>query len=151
MELVAGKLKGPAAAISGGINRSVYELTLARADGELDAVELLLRRVAEVADRGDPGPVLTVRNGRDCALAADLLAGVVDRLIRSSGSRGRPRTSHCSGSGGTSPPVPVMPAFNSPRSPGPTRAGRTCCRPPRRGGSSRCPVPIAPARPPQPG
>ncbi|PZG01209.1 hydrolase [Micromonospora endophytica] len=89
VELVAGKLKGPAAAISGGINRSVYELTLARADGELDAVELLLRRVAEVADRGDPGPVLTVRNGRDCALAADLLAGVVDRLIRSSGSRGQ--------------------------------------------------------------
>ena len=88
-ELIAGKLRGPAAAISGGVDRAVHELTLARADGEIDAAALLLRRVADVADRGDPGPLLTARNGRDCALAADMLAGVADRLLRSAGSRGQ--------------------------------------------------------------
>ncbi|MEU6714062.1 acyl-CoA dehydrogenase family protein [Nonomuraea sp. NPDC046802] len=91
-ELVAGKLRGQASAISGGVERSVYELMLARADGEIDAAALLLRRVAEVADDGDPDPRLTARNGRDCALVADLLASVVDRLLRSSGSRGQSET-----------------------------------------------------------
>ncbi|MBE8525349.1 hydrolase [Amycolatopsis sp. H6(2020)] len=88
-ELAADKLRGPAAAISGGITRPVYELALARADGEIDVAGLLLRRVAETVDTGDPGPALTARNGRDCALAADLLATAVDRLLRSSGSRGQ--------------------------------------------------------------
>ncbi|MER7206961.1 acyl-CoA dehydrogenase family protein [Streptosporangium sp. NPDC000239] len=88
-ELVRDKLLAPAGAISGGVGRGSYELTLARADGEVDAAALLLRRVAEVADQAPVDALLTARNGRDCALAADLLATAADRLLRSSGSRGQ--------------------------------------------------------------
>ncbi|MET9677257.1 acyl-CoA dehydrogenase family protein [Streptomyces sp. NPDC006482] len=86
------KLRAPAAAVTGAADRSPYELTLARADGEIDTAALLLDRVAEVVDGGAVDPVLTARNGRDCALAAELLANAVDRLLRSSGSRGQSDT-----------------------------------------------------------
>ncbi|MEU3262992.1 hydrolase [Streptomyces bacillaris] len=87
--LARGKLLAPAAAITGSADRTPYELTLARSDGEIDAAALLLDRVAGVLDQGVVDPVLTARNGRDCALAAETLAGAVDRLLRSSGSRGQ--------------------------------------------------------------
>ncbi|MFF9024875.1 acyl-CoA dehydrogenase family protein [Streptomyces eurythermus] len=90
--LVRGKLQAPAAVVTGAVDRTPFELMLARADGEVDAAALLLERVAEVVDRGTVDPLLTARNGRDCALAADLLAGAVDRLLRSSGSRGQSDT-----------------------------------------------------------
>lgn len=87
--LVRAKLQGPGAAITGTADRTPYELTLARSDGEIDTAALLLERVAAVVDRGPVDPLLTARNGRDCALAAETLAGAVDRLLRSSGSRGQ--------------------------------------------------------------
>ncbi|MFI2212334.1 hydrolase [Streptomyces sp. NPDC020141] len=87
--LTARRLAGPAAAITGAPERIPYELVLARSEGETDAAGLLLERVASVLDAGGADPVLTARNGRDCALAAELLAGAVDRLMRSSGSRGQ--------------------------------------------------------------
>lgn len=88
-DLTRAKLDAPATAITGAADRTSYELILARADGEVDAAQLLLQRVAEVADHGHPDPLLTARNGRDSALAAEMLAIAVDRLLRSSGSRGQ--------------------------------------------------------------
>ncbi|WP_411073233.1 acyl-CoA dehydrogenase family protein [Streptomyces sp. cmx-4-25] len=90
--LVRVKLRAPAAAVTGAADRTPYELTLARTDGEIDAAALLLDRVADVLDRATLDPLLTARNGRDCALAAELLAGAADRLLRSSGSRGQSDT-----------------------------------------------------------
>ena len=90
--LVRGKLQAPAAAVTGAADRTPHELTLARTDGEVDAAALLLGRVAEVLDQDAVDPLLTARNGRDCALAAEMLAGAVDRLLRSSGSRGQADT-----------------------------------------------------------
>lgn len=86
-ELVAGKLKGPAAAISGGTDAAIYEQHLARADGEIDAAQLLMERVARTVDTEELDRARTARNARDCALAADILAGAVDRLVRIAGTR----------------------------------------------------------------
>jgi len=88
-ELVRGKLAAPGGAISGGADRGPFEQLLARADGEVDAARLLLERVARAVDRGAVTELVTARNGRDCALAAELLATVVDRLLRSAGTRGQ--------------------------------------------------------------
>ncbi|UGY93002.1 acyl-CoA dehydrogenase family protein [Streptomyces gobiensis] len=88
-ELTEAKLQGPGGAISGGADRTAAELVLARADGQIDAARLLLERVASVSDSGAVTALDTVRNGRDCALAADLLATTVDTLLRTSGSRGQ--------------------------------------------------------------
>jgi two-component flavin-dependent monooxygenase len=65
------------------------QLTVARSAGEVDAAELLLRRVAEICDRGAPDPADAVRNPHDCALAVDCLVGAVERLFRTAGSRGQ--------------------------------------------------------------
>jgi alkylation response protein AidB-like acyl-CoA dehydrogenase len=72
-----------------GPGKAFYATTLARSSGELDAAELLLRRAAATADRGAAvAPAETARNQRDCALAADLTVGAVDRLFRASGTAG---------------------------------------------------------------
>jgi alkylation response protein AidB-like acyl-CoA dehydrogenase len=72
-----------------GPGRWFYEETLARCSGEIDAAELLLDRVAAVADKGAAITVWeTARNQRDCALVADMLVGAVDRLFRASGTAG---------------------------------------------------------------
>ncbi|GAA2879383.1 hydrolase [Actinoplanes cyaneus] len=69
-----------------------HELTLARSSGEIDAAELLLRRVAAVADTGTVGPLDVARSTRDCALAVDLLVTAVDRLFRAAGTSGQSST-----------------------------------------------------------
>ncbi|WP_328328325.1 MULTISPECIES: acyl-CoA dehydrogenase family protein [unclassified Streptomyces] len=72
-----------------GPARGFYEEVLARCSGEIDAARLLLERVARVADTGAGiTAVETARNQRDCALAADLLVGAVNRLFRASGTAG---------------------------------------------------------------
>ncbi|WP_017571003.1 acyl-CoA dehydrogenase family protein [Nocardiopsis halotolerans] len=86
---LSGGVSGP---VSGAVDPSHYEAILARAAGEIDAAGLLLRRCASVADDAvgaAPSPLETARAPRDCAIAADILAGTVDRLFRSSGSRGQ--------------------------------------------------------------
>ncbi|GHA77915.1 hydrolase [Streptomyces termitum] len=88
-ELTAAKLAAPGGAISGGPDPGPYEQALARAEGELDAVGLLLGRAAGVVDRGAVSGLETARNARDCALAAERLAGVVDGLLRTAGTRGQ--------------------------------------------------------------
>ncbi|MCQ8774745.1 hydrolase [Streptomyces telluris] len=86
-ELVAAKLAAPAGAISGGSDHGTFEQLLARAEGEIDAAGLLLERVARTTDSGAVDGLGTARNGRDCALAAEMLATVSDRLLRSAGTR----------------------------------------------------------------
>ncbi|MFF4604073.1 acyl-CoA dehydrogenase family protein [Streptomyces sp. NPDC001339] len=86
-ELIAAKLTGPVGAISGGSDHGTFEQLLARAEGETDAAQLLLERVARTTDTGAVDTLGIARHGRDCALAADMLATVSDRLLRSAGTR----------------------------------------------------------------
>lgn len=85
---------------------SSASVTLARCAGDIDAAELLLARAAAVAD-GAPGTLFggvardlaggvpggidagPTRNASDCALAVDYLVTAVERLFRSSGTRGQ--------------------------------------------------------------
>ncbi|MCY0951247.1 hypothetical protein [Streptomyces sp. H27-S2] len=64
---------------------SFYEETLARTAGELDAARLLLERADAAAE---VTALEAARGQRDCALAADLLVGAVERLFRASGTAG---------------------------------------------------------------
>ncbi|MCF1595369.1 acyl-CoA dehydrogenase family protein [Streptomyces muensis] len=85
---IAAKLAGPTGqnAVSSQ-DRVLYEHTLARATGEIDAAQLLLERVAAVADAGGVTGELVGRGARDCALAAELLTAATDRLFASAGTR----------------------------------------------------------------
>jgi two-component flavin-dependent monooxygenase/oxygenase LndZ5 len=76
-----------------GLSRTTYAVTLARSAGEIDAAELLLDRVATLADSGDLAALPTARNLRDCALAVEILTIAVDRLFRTSGTSGTSATS----------------------------------------------------------
>jgi alkylation response protein AidB-like acyl-CoA dehydrogenase len=70
-----------------GRGRTSYELTFARAAGEIDAAELLLERTSAIGDRGDDvTPLELARNLRDCSLAVDLLVAAVDRLFSTAGT-----------------------------------------------------------------
>ncbi|MEU0372627.1 acyl-CoA dehydrogenase family protein [Streptomyces sp. NPDC006283] len=89
----APKLRSASYTPGPGPGRGFYEETLARCSGRLDAARLLLERVADVADRdAAPTPLETVRAQRDCALAAEMLVDVVDRLFRASGTSGHSTT-----------------------------------------------------------
>lgn len=78
---------GPAAIFQP--ENQLIQLTAARAAGEVDGAELLLRRVAEICDRSMPTTVEALRNPYDCALAVDHLVDAVERLFRTAGSRGQ--------------------------------------------------------------
>jgi two-component flavin-dependent monooxygenase/oxygenase LndZ5 len=74
-------------------NRATYEMTLARAAGEVDAANLLLERAAAVADQGTRvTPLEIAQNSRDCSLAADLLVTAVNRMFRTAGTAGQSET-----------------------------------------------------------
>ncbi|WP_433859342.1 acyl-CoA dehydrogenase family protein [Streptomyces kronopolitis] len=80
----------PALAGMPTFNRTSYDVALARSATEIDAAELLLERCATTADRG-PGITTeqTMRIWRDCAMATDILVGVVNRLFRNIGTTGQ--------------------------------------------------------------
>jgi 3-hydroxy-9,10-secoandrosta-1,3,5(10)-triene-9,17-dione monooxygenase len=77
-----------------GRGRAVAEITsiqvrLARAAADLDAAELLLRRVVDVAQAPTPPSLaLRARSMRDCSRAVELCIGAVDALIAMSGTAG---------------------------------------------------------------
>ncbi len=80
----------PALAGMPGFNRTSYDVTLARSATEIDAAEMLLERSATAADIGPDITVeQTMRGWRDCAMATDILVGVVNRLFRSVGTSGQ--------------------------------------------------------------
>ncbi|UNO43003.1 acyl-CoA dehydrogenase family protein [Streptomyces sp. MST-110588] len=70
-------------------NRTSQDVILARSATEIDAAELLLERAARTADRGGLTALETMRNWRDCAMATDILVGVVNRLFRGVGTTGQ--------------------------------------------------------------
>ncbi|QZL05512.1 hydrolase [Streptomyces sp. BHT-5-2] len=71
-------------------NRTTYETVLARSAAEIDATGLLLERIADLADGGDPiTPAQVARNARDSAFAVDTLAGTVNRIFRTAGTSGQ--------------------------------------------------------------
>ncbi len=78
-------------AVAGGQapRNETAHLVAARAAGEIDMAELLLKRVAETCDRGEVDAAAAARHPFDCALAVDVLVGVVERLFRAAGSRGQ--------------------------------------------------------------
>ncbi|WP_243788677.1 hydrolase [Saccharopolyspora gloriosae] len=68
------------------------EMAVVRAECEIDAAELLLDRVAEIADAGHVTQRATLRSMRDCAMSAELLTTAINRLVRSAGTRGQDDT-----------------------------------------------------------
>ncbi|MDV6263939.1 hypothetical protein [Rhodococcoides yunnanense] len=80
--LVAVPPKGPRTNAA-----QAYQVDFARADGEIDAAELLLERAATIADGAVVSADLARRNRRDCALALQLLVTATDRLLRIGGTR----------------------------------------------------------------
>lgn len=70
-------------------DKSGIQLALARADGEIEAARLLLHRVAESCDSAVFTPERIARNGRDSAMAVELLTSAVDRLFRAGGTGGQ--------------------------------------------------------------
>ncbi|MCH0540301.1 hydrolase [Streptomyces sp. MUM 203J] len=86
-ELAGARLSGAPAGVSGATDQGTYEQILARSDGEVELAALALDRVARAADSGSVTEAGTARAVRDCALAAEILATAVDRLLRSAGTR----------------------------------------------------------------
>ncbi|WP_330318064.1 acyl-CoA dehydrogenase family protein [Streptomyces platensis] len=71
-------------------NQTTYETVLARSAAEIDASQLLLERIADLADSGEPiTPEQVARNARDSAFAVDTLAGTVNRIFRTAGTSGQ--------------------------------------------------------------
>ncbi|MFC0436781.1 acyl-CoA dehydrogenase family protein [Kutzneria buriramensis] len=68
------------------VDKSALSLTLAEAAGEIEVVELLLSRAAEIADRADVTSGETARSARDYALAIRHLRSAVDRLFAAGGT-----------------------------------------------------------------
>ncbi|MEV8587557.1 acyl-CoA dehydrogenase family protein [Streptomyces sp. NPDC051180] len=62
--------------------------TLARCSAEIDAARLMLETAAARADHPAGGLMDAALNQRDAAVAVDLLAGAVERLMRTGGARG---------------------------------------------------------------
>ena len=71
-------------------NRATYETVLARSAAEIDAAQLLLERIASIADENrDLTPVDVARNARDSAFAVDLLVTAMNRIFRTAGTSGQ--------------------------------------------------------------
>ena len=70
--------------------KASVQAALARSSAAIDAAEMLLMRIAAVADGDEPvGPGIVARSHRDCAVVAEYLTDAVDRLQRASGARGQ--------------------------------------------------------------
>ncbi|MDX6355424.1 MAG: hypothetical protein QOF98_2327 [Streptomyces sp.] len=88
---IGGKLRAAGSRPNApGPSRTWYALAAARSSGEIDAAQLLIERVATVADLGAAGTSLTTtRNLRDCAFAVDTLVTAVNRLYQTVGTTGQ--------------------------------------------------------------
>lgn len=65
------------------------QVNLARAAADLDAADLLMRRVVEVAEAPEPAsPELRARCYRDQVRASELIVGAIDTVMRISGAAG---------------------------------------------------------------
>jgi two-component flavin-dependent monooxygenase len=70
--------------------KASVQAALARASAAIDASELLLTRIAAVADGDGPvDPGIVARSHRDCAVVAEYLTDAVNLLQRASGARGQ--------------------------------------------------------------
>ncbi|MFF5129491.1 hydrolase [Streptomyces syringium] len=86
----AAQQSKPALAGMPTFHRTSYDVILTRSATEIDAAEMLLERAAVTADSGPAiTPLDTMRSWRDCAMATDILVGVVNRLFRSVGTTGQ--------------------------------------------------------------
>lgn len=71
-------------------NLVTYETVLARSAAEIDAVQLVLERIAGMADHnGKIAPADVARNARDSAFAVDVLVTAVNRIFRTAGTSGQ--------------------------------------------------------------
>ncbi|WP_433859337.1 hydrolase [Streptomyces kronopolitis] len=71
-------------------NLATYESVLARSSAEIDSVQLLLERIADLADSdGEITPVDIARNARDSAFAIDVLVTTMNRMFRTAGTGGQ--------------------------------------------------------------
>jgi two-component flavin-dependent monooxygenase len=69
------------------MDRAHYEITLTRSSTEVDAAELLLNRVAALADSSTTlTPRQVAECARDCAFATELLKTAVDRCVNTGGT-----------------------------------------------------------------
>lgn len=89
-EMFRDWIKGRRATRGGAVAEfASIQVRLARAAADLDAAELLLRRVVDVAQAPVP-PSLAVRarSMRDCSRSVELCIGAIDALLAMSGSAG---------------------------------------------------------------
>ncbi|MGH3889194.1 MAG: acyl-CoA dehydrogenase family protein [Pseudonocardiaceae bacterium] len=71
-------------------NRVTYETVLARSAAEIDAAQLMLERIAGMADHnGEITPADVARNARDSAFAVDVLVTAINRIFRTAGTSGQ--------------------------------------------------------------
>ncbi|MEV0804795.1 hydrolase [Micromonospora sp. NPDC050200] len=69
-------------------DKASVQAALARASAAVDAAELLLTRIAALADAGVPiEPAVVARSHRDYAVVAESLTDAIERVLRSSGAR----------------------------------------------------------------
>ncbi|GAA4668364.1 actinorhodin polyketide dimerase ActVA [Streptomyces chumphonensis] len=86
-QIVGSKVTASREGVTPPAEAAPFEHQYARAEGEIDAALLLLESVARRVDEAHWSAHTIARNGRDCALAADLLAGTVGKLVRTAGTR----------------------------------------------------------------
>lgn len=89
-EMFRDWIKGRRAARGGAVAEfASIQVRLARAAADLDAAELLLRRVVDVAHAPvPPSLAIRARSMRDCSRAAELCIGAIDALLAMSGAAG---------------------------------------------------------------
>ena len=89
-EMFRDWIKGRRAARGGAVTDfASIQVRLARAAADLDAAELLLRRVVDVAQAPvPPSLAIRARSMRDCSRAAELCIAAIDALLAMSGSAG---------------------------------------------------------------
>ena len=74
--------------LAGKRHLTAADEALARADGQLDAAQLLVERIIGLADGAPIPDPLAARSARDAALAGQLIADAVTGLVRASGTSG---------------------------------------------------------------
>ena len=87
---VAGKTEVSMGRVVQARDKATVQATLARSAAAIDAAELLMDRIAGLADACRPVPPEAVaRSHRDYAVVAEYLVEAMERLFRASGARGQ--------------------------------------------------------------